>query len=83
MRIMDLIVNPLQITVVCVDIQVRTTPAEIADYFVYFLKLKPFGTIDMSEVRMLAKDLAMNSGIYTFKLNNNGTESLVQARYRC
>jgi uncharacterized protein (TIGR02246 family) len=61
--------------------KVRTTTEEIADYFVAFLKLKPFGKIDASNVRILAKDLAINSGVYTFKLNKDGKESLVQARY--
>ncbi|KAG1674810.1 hypothetical protein FOA52_015197 [Chlamydomonas sp. UWO 241] len=61
--------------------KVRTTTDEIADYFTAFLKLKPFGKIDASNVRILAKDLAINSGVYTFKLNKDGKESLVQARY--
>ena len=53
------------------------------DYFKAFLKLKPFGTIDESHVRFLspAKDLACNSGIYTFDLVKDGQPTKVQARY--
>eukprot|EP00798_Chlamydomonas_sp_ICE-L_P019503 gene19503-biopygen28345 len=51
------------------------------DYFVNFLHLKPFGKIDESNVRMLASDLAINSGVYTFKLTKDGDVSTVQARY--
>jgi hypothetical protein len=48
-----------------------------------FLKLKPFGVIDESHVRFLSpsKDVAMNSGIYTFTLQKEGKEVKVQARY--
>ena len=61
--------------------RVRTSNAEIVDYFTQFLQLKPFGTINESNVRLLAKDLAINSGIYTFRITKEGQESTVQARY--
>jgi uncharacterized protein (TIGR02246 family) len=61
--------------------RVRTTKAEIVDYFTQFLQLKPFGKIDEANVRMLAKDTAINSGVYTFKLNKDGQPTSVQARY--
>ena len=61
--------------------KVRTTPAEIVDYFTTFLKLKPNGKIDESNVRMLTPDTAINSGIYTFTLQKDGQPATVQARY--
>lgn len=72
---------PSAVLLPTVSNQVRTTTEEITDYFVSFLKLKPFGTIDESNVRLLAKDLAINSGVYTFRLNKEGQETYVQARY--
>jgi uncharacterized protein (TIGR02246 family) len=60
---------------------VRTNHAEIEDYFVYFLKLEPFGTIDSSSVRMIAPNAAINSGIYTFAIVSDGKPAKVQARY--
>lgn len=54
--------------------KVRPDHASKVDYFTSFLKLKPFGTIDESNVRFLnaAKTLAANSGIYTFALEKEG-----------
>eukprot|EP00798_Chlamydomonas_sp_ICE-L_P017207 gene17207-biopygen26107 len=72
---------PSAVLLPTVSNRVRTTPAEIQDYFVNFLQLKPFGIIDESNVRMLAKDLAINSGVYTFALTKDGAVSKVQARY--
>jgi len=72
---------PSAVLLPTVSNRVRTTPAEIEDYFVQFLELKPYGKIDESNVRMLAKDTAINSGVYTFKLNKEGQEVYVQARY--
>lgn len=43
-------------------LQVRTTKAQIEDYFSHFLKLKPHGKIDQSNVRMLANDVGIHSG---------------------
>lgn len=48
--------------------QVRTCRQGIVDYFTNFLQLKPYGTIDKCIIRELAPDVAINSGIYTFKL---------------
>ncbi|CAL8480779.1 exported protein of unknown function (plasmid) [Caballeronia sp. S22] len=46
--------------------EVRTTPAGIKDYFVKFLKLKPNGTINLREIRMLNDSSAVDTGVYTF-----------------
>ncbi len=58
------------------------TPSEIADYFEYFLKLKPKGKIDKSYIRILGPAGAIDSGIYTFTLTTKeGKTQDVQARY--
>ena len=72
---------PTGILLPTVSNKVRTTPEEIEDYFTSFLKIKPFGKIDDANVRLLSDDLAINSGVYTFSLNVDGTPSTVQARY--
>lgn len=51
--------------------QVRTCRQGIVDYFTNFLQLRPFGTIDKCIIRELAPDVAINSGIYTFKLTKD------------
>ncbi|MGH8273927.1 MAG: SgcJ/EcaC family oxidoreductase [Gammaproteobacteria bacterium] len=61
--------------------RVRTTQHGIVDYFTHFLKSKPVGHIDQSHIRILGPDAAINSGIYTFTLTNDGKTSKVQARY--
>ncbi|WP_083389667.1 SgcJ/EcaC family oxidoreductase [Trichormus sp. NMC-1] len=60
--------------------QVRNTPAEIKDYFQKFLKLKPVGKIDEENIRIYC-NIAINSGIYTFNLTQDGQVNKVQARY--
>lgn len=62
--------------------QVRTTPAQIQDYFDHFLALKPVGQINYREIRQLGSNVAMDSGVYTFTLTEaNGQTRHVQARY--
>ncbi|MDE2234240.1 MAG: SgcJ/EcaC family oxidoreductase [Gammaproteobacteria bacterium] len=61
--------------------KVRTSHAEILDYFEHFLELKPVGKIDKAYIRILGPDTAVNSGIYTFRLTKNGKPEDVQARY--
>jgi uncharacterized protein (TIGR02246 family) len=58
--------------------QVRHNHDEIRDYFVGFLQKKPQGEIDESNVRFLADDLVINSGVYTFGFADG---SSVTARY--
>jgi hypothetical protein len=53
--------------------QVRTTPAEIMDYFDHFLLNKPQGVIDESHVHLWSSTLAGRDGIYTFSLNRAGS----------
>ncbi|TDY27128.1 uncharacterized protein (TIGR02246 family) [Paraburkholderia sp. BL6665CI2N2] len=61
--------------------EVRTTPAGIKDYFVKFLKLKPHGTINLREIRLLSDNSALDTGVYTFDLAKNGKHQKVHARY--
>ncbi len=61
----------------------RTSRKAIIDYFENFLKLKPYGKIDNSIVREVSPGIAINSGVYTFKLTRpeTGRTEAVQARY--
>lgn len=58
--------------------KVRHNHAEIRDYFVNFLAKEPQGEIDESNVRFLAPDVVINSGVYTFTF---GDGSQVTARF--
>jgi uncharacterized protein (TIGR02246 family) len=60
---------------------VRSTRAEIVDYFEHFLKNKPKGTILESHVAVLNAEDAVDAGIYRFNLTQNGQVSDVDARY--
>ena len=60
----------------------RTTPAEVRDYFVSFLKGSPVGTIDTSTVVPGCNQLA-RMGTWTVALTNqnSGVRNNVKARY--
>lgn len=60
--------------------QVRRTPAEIEDYFVQFLKKHPYGTILQANIRIFG-DLAIDSGVYAFKLTTEEGEIEMLCRY--
>lgn len=57
--------------------QVRTCRQGIVDYFSNFLQLKPYGRIDKCIIRELAPDVAINSGVYTFKLTRDTGEAVL------
>lgn len=61
--------------------EVRVGPEAIERYFVDFLKLKPRGTINFREIRVLDADTALDSGVYTFAITKDGKPAEVQARY--
>ncbi|QFU91157.1 SgcJ/EcaC family oxidoreductase [Amycolatopsis sp. YIM 10] len=61
--------------------QVRADRAGIVDYFTKFLQNKPKGTINQEIVEVLDADTAVNTGVYTFELTQNGQPQQVQARY--
>jgi uncharacterized protein (TIGR02246 family) len=60
--------------------QVRRNHEEIQDYFVDFLQLQPVGRIDHRNIRLFC-GVAIDSGVYTFQLTNNGQTEEVQARF--
>lgn len=55
----------------------RSTPADIRDYFVKFLKNKPQGTIDKRIIK-IGCNVAQDVGTYTFRFGDGST---VKARY--
>ena len=61
--------------------RVRTTPADIKEYFEHFLLLKPQGVINSREIRVLDSNTALDSGVYTFSLVKEDKPVKVQARY--
>ncbi|MCF8050144.1 MAG: SgcJ/EcaC family oxidoreductase [Desulfobacterales bacterium] len=63
-----------------VSARVRHNHDEIRDYFVHFLAKKPVGRIDEQNIRVFG-DIAVNSGLYTFTLSENGKETDVAARF--
>ena len=60
--------------------KVRHNHEEIRDYFVHFLAKKPYGRIDEGNIRIFG-DLAINSGLYTFALTQDGQTADVGARF--
>jgi uncharacterized protein (TIGR02246 family) len=61
--------------------KVRSTRAEIVDYFEHFLQNKPSGTILDSHVAVLNADDAIDAGTYRFALTQDGKPTTVDARY--
>jgi uncharacterized protein (TIGR02246 family) len=61
--------------------KIRATPEEIRDYFDHFLALKPHGTINYRQIRLLDDNSAFDSGAYTFDIVKNGKPAKVRARY--
>ncbi len=63
-----------------VSAEVRHNHDEIRDYFVHFLSKKPRGRIIEQNIRIYDK-IAINSGLYTFSLTENGIYADVAARF--
>lgn len=61
--------------------KIRATPEEIRNYFDHFLALKPHGTINYRQIRLLGGDSAFDSGAYTFDIVKHGKPAKVRARY--
>lgn len=61
--------------------QVRSTSVDIKSYFAKFLKMKPKAVINYREIRFLADDAALDTGVYTFTLTKDGKAQTVHARY--
>ena len=63
-----------------VSAKVRHNHEEIRDYFVHFLSKKPNGRIVEQNIRIY-DDIAINSGLYTFSLKEDGGRADVAARF--
>ncbi|MBU0698672.1 MAG: SgcJ/EcaC family oxidoreductase [Proteobacteria bacterium] len=63
-----------------VSAKVRHNHAEIRDYFVHFLSKKPRGRITEQNIRIY-DNIAINSGLYTFSLTQDGAHADVAARF--
>jgi len=61
--------------------EVRDTPEKIHAYFTKFLQMKPQGKVNYRQIRVLDDNTALDTGVYTFSLNDSGKASKVQARY--
>jgi uncharacterized protein (TIGR02246 family) len=59
---------------------VRHNHEEIRDYFVHFLAKKPSGRITEQNIRIY-DNIAINSGLYTFTLTEDGVQADVAARF--
>ncbi len=63
-----------------VSAKVRHNHDEIGDYFDHFLAKKPKGRITEENIRIYS-DIAINSGLYTFTLTQDGGRTEVAARF--
>ena len=63
-----------------VSAKVRHNHDEIGNYFVHFLSKKPNGKITEQNIRIYG-DIAINSGLYTFTLSQDGDQTDVAARF--
>jgi uncharacterized protein (TIGR02246 family) len=61
--------------------KIRATPEEIRNYFEHFLLLKPKGTINYRQIRILGSNMALDSGAYTFEVIKDDKPAKVRARY--
>jgi len=63
-----------------VSAKVRHNHDEIRDYFAHFLSKKPNGRITEQNIRIY-DNIAINSGLYTFSLMDDGGHTDVDARF--
>ena len=63
-----------------VSAKVRHNLEEIRNYFVHFLSKKPHGRIIEQNIRKYDR-IAINSGLYTFSLTEDGGRTDVAARF--
>ncbi|MGG8408289.1 SgcJ/EcaC family oxidoreductase [Streptomyces sp. 12297] len=63
--------------------RIRTTRAEIVDYFEHFLQKKPKGQKIRSVINILDRNSAIDAGLYRFHLTDpkTGAKTAVDARY--
>src|SRR5438067_4896829 len=79
-RVADLYA-PNTVLLPTVSNEIRTNRAEIVDYFTKFLQSKPSGRIDRQVITVADPDTAINTGVYTFTMTQNGQRVDVQARF--
>ncbi len=60
--------------------RLRHNHAEIRDYFIHFLSKKPTGRIEEENIRIFG-EIAVNSGLYTFLMMEDGQPKEVAARF--
>ena len=63
-----------------VSAKVRHNHDEMRDYFVHFLAKQPYGRITEQNIRVY-DNIAINSGLYTFTLMEDGGHADVAARF--
>jgi len=63
-----------------VSAKVRHNHDEIRDYFAHFLSKEPVGRIVEQNIRIY-DNIAINSGLYTFSLTEDGVHTDVSARF--
>jgi len=61
--------------------EVRTTRAGIVDYFAHLLSSNVQAVITQEIITVLDRNNAINTGLYTFTLTENGVQQQVPARY--
>ncbi len=61
--------------------QIRTTRAGIVDYFAHLLLSNPQAEITREIITVLGRNDAINTGLYTSTLTQNGVQRQVHARY--
>lgn len=59
----------------------RTTPAEVKDYFGHFMRLEHLNAIYYHPEVRVHGDIAINSGYYTFFYESDGKMMNIPARY--
>jgi uncharacterized protein (TIGR02246 family) len=72
---------PTAVLLPTVSDEIRTTRAQIVDYFTKFLQSKPQGRIDREIITILDSNNAINTGLYTFTLTQDDVQQQVPARY--
>ncbi|WP_433797193.1 SgcJ/EcaC family oxidoreductase [Actinoplanes sp. CA-252034] len=72
---------PGGVLVPTVSNQVRTSRAEIVDYFQHFLQNRPQAVVTASHVTVLDPTTAVDTGTYRFTLRSDSGTRIVDARY--
>lgn len=71
---------PDAVLVPTISNRIRTTPAEIEEYFQHFLMKCPRGTVLDAHIRIIG-DMALSSGVYEFKISSAEGDMSVKCRF--